>query len=134
MNVLLVCSGNVGRSQIAMEYSKLTSNGKTKSADTRVTREDERIGDREDAQNVLAVMREDGIDMTSNTRTSITPQLLESFDKVAVMAEPDRIPEWLSKSPKFVDWEIENVNSLSIEKTRIVRDMIKAKVKGLIGK
>ena len=131
MKVLFVCSGNIGRSQMAMEYFKKFSHDETASAGTRVTAENERIGIREDAQNVLEAMREDGIEMSSNTRTSLTPDMLNSFDKVIVMAEPDRTPEWLSSNPKFEYWEIPNVNGMPIEQLRIVRDNIKQKVRKL---
>jgi arsenate reductase len=131
MNVLFVCSGNIGRSQMAMEYFKRFSDGKASSAGTRVTVEGERIGDREDAQNVLEAMSEDGVDMSSNTRTTLTPAMLDDFDKVIVMAEPDRTPEWLGNSSKFEYWEVPNVNGMPIEQLRGVRDDIKAKVRRL---
>jgi arsenate reductase len=131
MNVLFVCSGNIGRSQIAMEYFKQLGVGKTASAGTRVTVEDEKIGDRDDAQNVLEVMHEDGIEMSSNTRTTLLPEMLNDFDKVVVMAEPDRTPEWLNNNPKFEYWEIPNVNGMPIEQLRVVRDDIKSKVRQL---
>ncbi len=78
-------------------------------------------------------MREDGIEMSSNTRTSLTPKMLDDFDKVIVMVEPDRIPEWLSSNPKFEYWEVPNVNGMPIEKLRAVRDDIKSKVSSLVG-
>lgn len=128
MNVLFVCSGNIGSSQMAMEYFKQLGDGKTASAGTQVTVEDEKIGDRDDAQVVLEAMREDGIEMSSNTRTTLTPKILAGFDKVIVMAEPDRTPEWLINNPKFEYWEIPNVNGMPIEELRAVRDDIKSKV------
>lgn len=135
MNVLFVCSGNIGRSQMAMEYFKRLSNdktAKTASAGTRVTVAGEAIGDRNDAQVVLKAMREEGIDMAANVRTTLTPELISGFDKVVVMAEPDRIPAWLRASPKFVYWETRNVNGLPLEEVRAVRDSIKAKVRALV--
>lgn len=134
MNVLFVCSGNIGRSQMAMEYYKRFSDGNTASAGTRVTVEGEEIGDREDAQNVLQVMREDGIDMTRNTRTTVTPAMIEKFDKVVVMAEPERTPEWLSRSPKFEYWEVPNVNGMPMSQLKNVRQDIKTKVLELINR
>src|SRR4051812_22630130 len=100
MNILFVCSGNVGRSQMAMEYFKRFDGGKTASAGTRVTVEGEAIGGREDAHTVLEVMREDGIEMSSNIRTTLTPAMIEDFDTIIVMAEPDRTPGWLKNSLK----------------------------------
>jgi protein-tyrosine-phosphatase len=113
---------------MAMEYFKRFSEDSTGSAGTRVTIEGEKIGDREDAQNVLEAMREDGIEMSSNTRTTLTPDMLDEYDKVVVMAEPARTPEWLSGSPKFVYWEVPNVNGMPVEQLRVVRDDIKSKV------
>ncbi len=132
MNVLFVCSGNISRSQMAMEYFKRLSNGKTASAGTRVTVPGETIGDRADAQVVLQAMHEDGIDMTANKRTVLTPEVLNDFDKIVVLAEPDRIPAWLSKSPKFEYWETRKVKGVPIEAVREVRDMIKARVRDLV--
>ena len=114
-----------------MEYFKLFSDSKTASAGTRVTVENERIGDREDAQTVLEVMREDNIEMSPNRRTTLKPEMIGDFDKVVVMAEPDRTPEWLSSSPKYEYWEIPNVNGMPVEQLRIVQDAIKAKVRQL---
>jgi len=132
MKVLFGCSGNIGRSQMAMEYFKKFSHDATSSAGTRVTVENEKIGDREDAQIVLEAMREDGIEMAFNTRASLTPGMLDDFDKVIVMAKPDRTPEWLRNNPKFEYWEIPNVNGMPIEQLRIVRDNIKSKVRNLV--
>jgi protein-tyrosine-phosphatase len=53
MKVLFVCSGNIGRSQVAMEYFKRFTGNDASSAGTRVSIENEKIGDREDAQVVL---------------------------------------------------------------------------------
>lgn len=116
---------------MAMEYFKRFSKDQAASAGARVTVEGEAIGDRDDAQNVLEAMREDGIEMAANTRTSLTPEMLNHFDTAIVMAEPDRIPEWLSSSPKFTYWEIPNVNGMPLDQLRVVRDTIKAKVQAL---
>jgi arsenate reductase len=119
---------------MAMEYFKRFSKDGTASAGTRVTVENEKIGDREDAQPVLEVMREDGIEMGANARTTLTQGMLDDFDKVIVMAEPDGTPEWLSSSPKFEYWQVPNVNGMPIEQLRIVRDDIKSKVRNLVGR
>jgi protein-tyrosine-phosphatase len=132
MKVLFVCSGNIGRSQIAMEYFRSMTSDLAESAGTRVTVPGEKIGNREDAQAVLLSMKEENIDMSQNKRTVLTPDMLDDFDKVVVMAEPDRTPEWLSSSPKFIYWNIANVNGLPIEQVRIIRDEIKQKVERLL--
>jgi protein-tyrosine-phosphatase len=131
MDVLFVCSGNIGRSQMAMEYFKKFSRDRTASAGTRVTVPGESIGDREDAQPVLQSMNEDGIDMSDNVRIPITEELMNEYDKVIVMAEPDRTPNWLSDSPKFEYWDITNVNGLPVDEVSIIRDGIKARVQSL---
>jgi protein-tyrosine-phosphatase len=131
MKVLFVCSGNIGRSQMAMEYFKRYSNEPTASAGTQVTVPGERIGERDDAQPVLQSMLADGMDMASNTRTPLTEEMLDHYDKVVVMAEPDRIPKWLSSSPKFEYWEVENVNGMTVDKVSVVREGIKERVRAL---
>jgi protein-tyrosine-phosphatase len=77
-------------------------------------------------------MREDGIEMSSNIRTTLTPAMIDDFDKIIVMAEPDRTPEWLKNSPKAEYWEVPNVNGLPLEQTRAVRDTIRSKIKQLV--
>ncbi len=132
MKVLFVCSGNIGRSQMAMEYFKKLSDHETASAGTMVTVPNEKIGDREDAQLVLEAMREDNIDMSNNRRTSINENMLNNFDKVVVMAELDSIPNWLKKSPKFIYWQIDNLYGLSLDQIIEVRNKIKHNVEKLI--
>jgi protein-tyrosine-phosphatase len=131
MKVLLVCSGNIGHSQMAMEFYRKLSKDSTHSARTNVSVANEKIGERLGAQNVIKVMREQGIDIRNNTRSLLIPEVIENFDKVIVMAEPERIPPWLSSIPKFEYWKIPNLNGMSDEQTRKVRDMIKSKVEQL---
>ena len=54
--------------------------------------------------------------------------MLDTFDKVIVMAEPDRTPRWLRDSPQFEYWEIPNVNGMPLDQLRVVRDDIKSRV------
>ncbi len=134
MEVLFVCSGNIGRSQMAMEFfNRYSGHGHTAgSAGTNVTVLDEEIGGRDDAQVVLQAMDELGIDMRHNRRTQLTPEMLDEYQRIIVMAEPHKIPDWLRHHPGFEYWETRNVNGLPLEEVKQVRDEINQKVDALI--
>lgn len=53
-------------------------------------------------------MREVGLDLANNPRKNITPEMVESADRVIVMAEKDTWPEYLLNNPKVTYWEVEN--------------------------
>lgn len=100
MKVLFICRANVGRSQAAMELYNQLYPGNADSAGTIVDNPGERLIDRKGAVNIIEVMREDGIDMSDNTRKQLDISMVNQYDKLIVMAEKDTIPEWLKKSPR----------------------------------
>jgi len=73
-------------------------------------------------------MREHGVDMSNNTRTQVTEMMLNNYDKVVVMAEPEAIPAWLTDNPKTIIWAIEDAKGQSLEKTREIALQIKSRV------
>jgi arsenate reductase len=137
MKVLFVCRANTGRSQMAEElFNSLSQKGHADSAGVEVDRNgqtiEERIIEKPNARYVKDVMNEIGIDISNNIRTQLTPNMLEDFDKVVVMAEPEITPNYLIKSPKYVYWKVDDPLGSSLENTRKTRDEIKEKVFSLL--
>ena len=133
MKVLFVCRGNSGRSQIAMEYFRRLSKGEADSAGTIVDQPGQILANRPAAATAVQAMLEQGIDMSNNQRTQLAPGMLNNYDKVVVMAEPQTIPAWLSSNPKYEYWEVTDIKGQPIEIARKLRDEIRAKVENLLG-
>jgi len=108
-------------------YNQLAP-GQGASAGTIVNTPGEKLKDRPGADAIITVMREHGVDMSNNTRTQVTEMMLNNYDKVVVMAEPEAIPAWLTDNPKTIIWAIEDAKGQSLEKTREIALQIKSRV------
>lgn len=137
MKILFVCWANVSRSQMAAElYNKLTGTNDAESAGTQVMHPGKSLSERRGRRGgtyIIDVMKEDeGIDVSGNTRTQITENMLDKYDKIISMAQPEYTPEWLSKHPRYVYWEVSDPMDHGAKATRKAKKEIEAKVKELI--
>ena len=135
--VLFVCAQNVGRSQTAAAlFNKYATGAHADSAGTRVEKPGETIAERTEysdgAKNVVASLAEEGVDITGSTRTQIVPEMLDRYDVVIVMAEPESVPEWLGAAPNYEYWHIEDPRYKGFEETKKTQALIKEKVLKLI--
>jgi len=132
MKILFVCWANVGRSQMAASfYNHLTHTKDADSAGTDVEMPDETLGDRRKRRGgtfVIEAMAEEGIDISSNVKTQLTQEMLEKYDQVISMADAQYTPSWLSSSPRYISWVIEDPGGKGLPETIEARDKIKAKV------
>jgi arsenate reductase len=126
--ILFVCRANSGRSQIAMELYNHIRPEMASSAGTHVDEPGQKIKDRPTAASAIEVMSELGIDMRENTRTQLTPELLQNFDHVVVLAETRAIPDYLNTWVPAEMWHIEDTRERPIERVRQIRDEIKRRV------
>ena len=109
MKIVFVCKANHGRSQLAEALFNNLAKGKHTaiSAGTKVIREDvNKEGQTISDPNIIAVMKEMGIDVSKNVRNQFTPEMLNIADKVIVMSEPENTPSFLSQSNKAVFWAV----------------------------
>lgn len=114
----------MGRSQAAAELYNRVHPGDADSAGTIKDIPGQKLSERPGATNAIIVMKEKGIDMSQNTTTQLTEAMLNDYDKVIVMAEPENIPNWLRESPKFEYWEVLDMKGQDIQTTRELRDKI----------
>jgi arsenate reductase len=137
MNVLFVCTQNVGRSQMAAAmYNTLAITSHADAAGTKVDDEDQTIGERAKhnagAWNVLSVMNEIGVDLWHRKRRGISKAMLAKYDQIVVMAEPSTIPKYLHNHPNAVYWDIPDPRFKGIDATRDTRDELKRKIVELL--
>ena len=129
MNILFVCRGNVGRSQIAAELFTKYSRIKAFSAGIKVfEKENQKLNEIPLAEPVIRFMKEEDLDVSENTRTQLTPSMIGQFDKIIVMSEPDTIPEYLLQNKKVEFWEIQDPKGMNDREFKKIISQIKNKI------
>ena len=124
MKILFVCRGNIGRSQMAeVIYNSLYPDS-AKSAGTIVHSENQKVKDRPGAKSAIEAMHEIGLDISNNVSTQLNEEMLDDYDKVVVMAEPETIPDFLRKSKKFEYWQVDVAKDVDLKKARDIREKI----------
>lgn len=142
MKILFVCRGNVGRSQIAeMLFNQKTKGVHTSdSAGTRVKGKDgsdrhgQLLKDLPGAEKVVDVLAEIGIDAKDSMRIQLNQEMLEGYDKVIYMSEPEVTPEYLSAFPGAEYWEVEDPKEMDLDETRKIREQLDGLVVDLINR
>jgi len=124
--VLFVCVENAGRSQIAEGFAEkygkevfIASSAGNKPAD--------RVN-----PVVVEVMKEKGIDISTNKPKLLTYQMSEEADLIITMGCND---QGICPGPFFkptIDWNLEDPKGKPIEKVREIRDEIEGLVQKLI--
>jgi len=123
---LFVCVHNAGRSQMAEAFAKRRGL-KAASAGTLPA----------SAVNpaVVQVMKEKGIDVSSNAPKLLTTEMINQATLVVTMGcsveEVCPRPMLAKMQKKLVDWNLEDPKGKTIEEVRRIRDEIEAKVGGL---
>ena len=123
-SVLFVCIHNAGRSQMAAGYLKHLA------------------GDRIDVlsagtapgnavnPSAIAVMAEEGIDLSTATPKVLTNEAVEASDYVITMGCGDKCPFYPGKT--YLDWVLEDPAGQGVDSVRPIRDKIRELVEGLI--
>ena len=134
MNVLFVCNGNVARSQIAETLFNHLSGHQATSAGTAVRHLDvegqtikahsETPGAPVTPGIVLDLMQEKGFDLSGNTRNQVTPEMVDSADRIILML--GRIPpeDFLAQSEKREVWDITDPAHMTRETTALNMDEV----------
>ena len=125
-DILFVCVENAGRSQMAEAFFRKFTEGKfnVNSAGTVPSGNLNPI--------VVQVMKEIGIDMTSQSPKTISNSMIDNSFKTVNMGCMDKesCPALFVKD--VIDWNIPDPKEKTIEQVREIRDQIKSEVLNLI--
>lgn len=123
-SVLFVCIHNAGRSQMAAGYLQHLAGDRIEvlSAGTAPG----------NAVNpsAIAVMAEEGIDLSTATPKVLTDDAVKASDYVITMGCGDTCPFFPGKT--YLDWPLEDPAGQGIDSVRPIRDEIRRKVEALI--
>ena len=123
-HVLFVCTHNAGRSQIAQALFEQAAHGRHPAASAG-TAPANRVH-----PEVIAVMRELGIDLADRQTQLLTRELAQQADIVVTMGCGDQCPFIPGK--RYIDWELEDPKGRPIEEVRATRDEIARRVTELL--
>jgi arsenate reductase len=119
---LFVCIGNAGRSQMAQAFYERLG-GEARSAGSRP----------ETAlhNTVVEAMQEVGVDISSRRPKGFTDADVKWADVVVTMGCGDVCPYFPGK--EYVDWDLPDPASMSIDDVRVLRDDIERRIAQLAG-
>ncbi|MGB2710652.1 MAG: arsenate reductase ArsC [Conexibacter sp.] len=120
---LFVCLHNAGRSQMSAALFERVAAGRHRALSAGTTPA-ERVH-----PEVVAVMRELGIDLAERTPQLLTRELAEQADVVVTMGCGDACPSIPGK--RYVDWQLPDPKGQPIESVRAIREEIAARVRAL---
>ena len=125
-SILFVCVHNAGRSQMAEAFAKRYGL-KASSAGTMPSSTVNPI--------VIQVMREKGIDLSSNVPKKLTNEMVnESILVITMGCSVEEVcprPMLAKMQKKLVDWQLDDPKDQPVEMVRRIRDEIERKVKEL---
>ena len=122
--VLFVCLHNAGRSQMSQALFERAAGGRHE-AQSAGTEPGERVH-----PNVVAVMREEGIDLSRHAPRVLTDELARWADVVITMGCGDACPVIPGK--KYIDWDLRDPKDLPLDDVRAIRDDIESRIENLV--
>jgi len=126
--ILFICSGNVGRSQMAEAFwNGLSKNYHASSAGTSVG---EREGEHLHGY-VLDAMRELNYDLSERVRKQLTQDMVRDAYRVVSMVDKETLSKYITDPSKVIFWGVADARGTSLEFHRNVRDQIKSLVEDL---
>lgn len=135
MNVLFVCKGNVGRSQMAEAIFNSLADGRATASSAGANpgeNEGKKIADL--GPIVVSCMKDINLNVSDNMSKAITKNMFDKADIVVSLVNKSELPEYVQKSGKVIFWDIENPKGMDYEDTARIRNMIYKNVAELVEK
>jgi arsenate reductase len=123
--VIFACVHNAGRSQMAAALFNALADPAKWRAISAGTNPGERVH-----PEVVAVMREEGIDLSGARPQKLTPELASQAQLLVTMGCGDECP--FVPGLRREDWPLEDPNGKPIDRVRAIRDEIRARVQALL--
>jgi protein-tyrosine-phosphatase len=123
-NALFVCLHNAGRSQMSRALFERAAEGRH-GAEAAGTQPAARLHPA-----VVEAMAEIGFDLSDRSPRLLTREMAERADVVVTMGCGDECPYIPGK--RYVDWELQDPEDMSIEEVRELRDEIAGRVAALV--
>ncbi len=129
--ILFICQGNVGRSQMAEGfYNRIRGEEAAISAGTQDVAA--KYGGHP-TQEIIQVMREKGIDVSSQKIKQVNEGMLADVGMVVILCDPKHCPAWIFNSNvKIIVAQIEDPYEANVDRTKQIRDQIESLVLRLI--
>jgi arsenate reductase len=129
--VLFICEGNVGRSQMAEAFYNDIKEGNT-AISAGIVDVAEKYGGHP-AQEIIDVMSEKGIDVSRQQIKQLTQDMLFEAAMIIVLCDKEMCPDFLVSSElNILYYKTEDPYQASIDTTRHIRDQIEMLVTELI--
>lgn len=122
--VLFVCVHNAGRSQMAAGYLQHLAGDRVQVLSAGTEPKDQVN------PSAIAVMAEEGIDLTTSTPKVLTTEAVQGSDYVITMGCGDKCPFFPGKT--YLDWPLTDPAGKGVDDVRPIRDEIRRKVEALI--
>jgi arsenate reductase len=122
--VIFACVHNAGRSQMAAALFNALADPAKWRAISAGTNPGERVH-----PEVVAVMREEGIDLSGARPQKLTPELASQAQLLVTMGCGDECP--FVPGLRREDWPLEDPKGKPIDRVRAIRDEIRARVQAL---
>ena len=123
-HALFVCLHNAGRSQMSQAFFEQAADGRHTAASAGTAPTDHVHPE------VVAVMREQGIDLSERHPQLLTQQLAEQADVIVTMGCGDQCPYIPGK--RYIDWDLPDPKDKPLQHVRATRDEIRRRVKELV--
>jgi arsenate reductase len=123
--VLFACVHNAGRSQMAAAFFNTLVDADKACAISAGTHPSDRVH-----PEVVAAMREVGIDLSRAMTTRLTPEVAAQADILVTMGCGDECPH--VPGAKRDDWPLDDPKGKTVDQVRTIRDEIRARVEALI--
>ena len=121
--VLFVCLHNAGRSQMSEALFRRAAGDRHEARSAGTT-----PGDRVHPE-VVAVMRELGVDLSARVPQRLSDELAEWADVIVTMGCGDECPFIPGK--RYLDWDLPDPKRLPVDQVRVIRDEIAARTRAL---
>jgi arsenate reductase (thioredoxin) len=123
-HALFVCLHNAGRSQMSQAFFEQDADGRHTAASAGTTPADHVHPE------VVALMRELGIDLSERHPQLLTHQLAEQADVIVTMGCGDQCPYIPGK--RYIGWDLPDPKDKPLQQVRAIRDEIHRRVNELV--